>query len=80
MSSLKKIIIILLPLLLLFSIKPAFEGEVTIRLNEPDSFDFTSSNYSNLIFYSLIHENLFYLNSDGDVYSESSQFNFKRES
>jgi len=69
MSSLKKISLIFLPVLFLFTIKPAYKGEVTIRLNEPDSFAFTSSNYSNLIFYSLIYENLFYLNSTGDVYS-----------
>lgn len=79
MSRLKKALILLLPLLLLFSIKPAFDGEITIRLNEPDSFDFTSSNYSNLIFYSLIHENFFYLNKRGDVYSHLfSTFHYDR--
>lgn len=51
------------------AIKPFYGGEITLRLNEPEDFSYTPSSYSNLIFYSLIYENFFYLEADGDVYS-----------
>lgn len=43
------------------AIKPPYGGEVRIRLGEPATFAFSPSNYSNLIFYTLIYENFFYL-------------------
>ena len=42
------------------AIKPPFGGEVRVRLSEPATFAFSPSNYSNLIFYTLIYENFFY--------------------
>ena len=62
-------IILLLSLLTIFAVKPRYGGQATIRLNEPTSFSLNTSNYSNLILYSLIYENFFYQNSDGTVYS-----------
>gem|GEM_PF-542861 len=67
MNSTAKISIILLALCLICAIKPHYGGEITIRLNEPDDFIFNPSSYSNLIFYSLIYENLFYLKKDGRI-------------
>lgn len=51
------------------AVKPRYGGEVSIRLNEPIDFSPTTANYSNLVFYSLIFENFFYLRADGTVYS-----------
>lgn len=65
----KKVMLILLTVLVSFSIKIPYGGEVGIRLNEPASFTFLSSNYSNIIFYALIYENFFYLKSDGQIFS-----------
>jgi MarR-like DNA-binding transcriptional regulator SgrR of sgrS sRNA len=59
----------LLALLLIFAIKTYYGGEISIRLNEPASFTFSSSTYSNLIFYALIHENFFYLRENGEIFS-----------
>jgi MarR-like DNA-binding transcriptional regulator SgrR of sgrS sRNA len=57
----------LLALATIFAIKPYYGGEITIRLNEPEDFAYAPSSYSNLIFYSLIYENLFYLKENGDI-------------
>lgn len=51
------------------AIKPFYGGEITLRLNEPEDFSYTPSSYSNLIFFSLIYENFFYLAGDGNVHS-----------
>lgn len=51
------------------AIKPFYGGEITIRLNEPVDFTFNPSSYSNLIFYSLIYENFFYLKKNGEIIS-----------
>lgn len=51
------------------AIKPTYGGEVAIRLGEPATFAFSPSNYSNLIFYSLIYENFFYLEEDNRLHS-----------
>jgi len=61
--------LILVCLFISFSIKTPYGGEISIRLNQPDSFTFSSSNYSNIIFYALIYENFFYLKSDGQIFS-----------
>jgi MarR-like DNA-binding transcriptional regulator SgrR of sgrS sRNA len=68
----------LLPLLLLATllagaIKPYYGGEIAMRLNEPASFNLSTANYSNLIFYSLIYENFFYLKKDGEITSHVFQ-------
>lgn len=70
MSARLKIIIIMVALLVMISaVKPYYGGEVSIRLNEPTNFLYTPSDYSNLVFYSLLYENLFYLRNNGDVFS-----------
>ena len=62
-----------LALTLVFAIKPYYGGEINIRLNEPASFNLNTANYSNLIFYSLIYENFFYLKKDGEIFSNVFQ-------
>jgi MarR-like DNA-binding transcriptional regulator SgrR of sgrS sRNA len=58
----------LLPaLLLVFAIKPYYGGEISMKLNEPTSFTLNTANYSNLILYSLIYENFFYLQKNGAI-------------
>lgn len=69
MAIAKKTALILSCLFISFSIKTPYGGEISIRLNQPDSFTFSSSNYSNIIFYGLIYENFFYLKSDGQIFS-----------
>ncbi len=69
MPNLKKMALIPLALAFIFAIKPYYGGEISIRLNEPTDFSFSPSSYSNLVFYSLIYENLFYLTRDGDIYT-----------
>lgn len=64
-----KILLVCAALLCIFGIKTRYHGQVSIRLTEPSSFGFSSSSYSNLIFYSLLYENFFYLKSNGDVFS-----------
>jgi len=56
-----------LALMLLYAIKPYYGGEISIKLNEPTSFTLNSANYSNLILYSLIYENFFYMQKDGAI-------------
>ncbi len=51
------------------AIKPYYGGEIVVRLNEPTSFHLNAANYSNLVFYSLIYENLFYLAKNGEITS-----------
>lgn len=51
------------------AIKVKYGGNISIRLNEPSSFSYSASSYSNSIFFSLIYENLFYMNSEGDITS-----------
>ena len=67
MSNLTRLIIIILAASFIFAIKPYYGGEISVRLNEPTDFSFAPSSYSNLVFYSLIYENLFYLKQDGDI-------------
>ncbi|MCX6578877.1 MAG: hypothetical protein NT166_01680 [Candidatus Aminicenantes bacterium] len=70
MSTGVKIIIITVALsVMICAVKPYYGGEVSIRLNEPTNFSYTPSDYSNLVFYSLLYENLFYLKSNGEVFS-----------
>ena len=64
-----KFLLLPLSLLLLAAIKPYYGGEISVRLNEPASFHLNTANYSNLIFYSLIYENFFYLKKDGVIAS-----------
>ena len=66
-------LLLALPLLLCAAIKPYYGGEILIRLNEPTSFHLNTANYSNLIFYSLIYENFFYLKKTGEISSNVFQ-------
>ncbi|MCP5107368.1 MAG: hypothetical protein GY950_28535, partial [bacterium] len=61
-------------LTMIFAVKPYYGGEVTIRLNEPASFSHTPSDYSNLVFYSLLYENLFYLGTNGEIFSNIFEY------
>ena len=67
MSNLTRLATIILAVCFIFAIKPYYGGEISVRLNEPTDFSFAPSSYSNLVFYSLIYENLFYLKPDGDI-------------
>ncbi len=51
------------------AIKPRYGGEIVIRLNEPTTFAPSGTSYSNLILSSLLHENFFFLDGDGQVRS-----------
>jgi len=64
-----KVLTLPLAFLLIYAIKPHYGGEISIKLNEPTSFTLNTANYSNLIFYSLIYENFFYLEKNGMVSS-----------
>jgi MarR-like DNA-binding transcriptional regulator SgrR of sgrS sRNA len=66
-SNLTRFAVIILAICFIFAIKPYYGGEISVRLNEPTDFSFAPSSYSNLVFYSLIYENLFYLKQDGDI-------------
>lgn len=70
MSNEAKIFVVIAALAcLIFAVKPYYGGEVMIHLNEPANFNYTPSDYSNLVFYSLLYENFFYLENDGDIFS-----------
>lgn len=70
MSKASKILVLILVFIFTVSaIKIKYGGEITIKLNPPPSYDFTPSDYSNLIFYSLLYENLFYLKENGEIFS-----------
>jgi MarR-like DNA-binding transcriptional regulator SgrR of sgrS sRNA len=69
----KRLLLLPLALLLGAAIKPYYGGEINIRLNEPTSFHLNTANYSNLIFYSLIYENFFYLKKNGEIISHVFQ-------
>ena len=73
MNNLKKITLCILAISAIFAIKPYYGGEITIRLNEPIDFSYSPSNYSNLVFFSLIYENFFYLKNNGDIESHIFQ-------
>ncbi|MCK4835552.1 MAG: hypothetical protein KAT17_02900 [Candidatus Aminicenantes bacterium] len=80
MGIIKKTVIILTALIVSFSIKTHYGGEISIRLNEPSSFTYSSSNYSNIIFFALIHENFFYLKSNGEIFSNIfTEYHYKQD-
>lgn len=47
--------------LLCGAVKTRYGGEIRLRLNEPDTLRLSASSHSNLLFYSLLYENFFYL-------------------
>jgi MarR-like DNA-binding transcriptional regulator SgrR of sgrS sRNA len=63
----RKLLAFPLVLLLVYAIKPYYGGEISMKLNEPTSFTLNTANYSNLILYSLIYENFFYLQKNGAI-------------
>lgn len=64
-----KVLTLPLACLLVFAIKPDYGGQISIKLNEPTSFTLNTANYSNLILYSLIYENFFYLKKNGAMFT-----------
>lgn len=68
-TRLKLIIITLALTCMIFAVKPYYGGEIAIRLNQPADFSFSPSDYSNLVFYSLLYENFFYMLENGEIYS-----------
>ncbi len=64
-----KLIIIIISLFFVSAIKVHYGGIIKIRLNEPSDFTISSTSYSDMIFYSLIYENFFYLTKKGELYS-----------
>jgi MarR-like DNA-binding transcriptional regulator SgrR of sgrS sRNA len=80
-SKLTLLLVTVAALFTVFAVKPYYGGEVTLRLNEPDDFTYTPASYSNLIFYSLLYENLFYLTQDGDIKTNIFQeFRYDKQS
>jgi len=63
------IILLMINSFMFSNIRVEYGGEVGIFLNEPSSLSPIISNYSNMIFYSLIYENFFYLTKDGNLFS-----------
>jgi len=64
-----KVLLILVSIFMMFSVKVKYGGKLSILLNEPVDFTYSTTNYSDTIFYSFIHENLFYMKMEGTVYS-----------
>jgi MarR-like DNA-binding transcriptional regulator SgrR of sgrS sRNA len=64
-----KVLTLPLVFLLVYATKPYYGGEISVKLNEPTSFTLNTANYSNLILFSLIYENFFYLQKDGAISS-----------
>ena len=69
MTKLKFFLLVLFSLVFLNAIKTNYGGRLTILLNEPVDFSYSTTNYSDSIFYSLIHENFFFMKEDGSIYS-----------
>ncbi len=63
------ILLLLSSLVAVAAIKKDFGGTAKIRLNEPSDFNVSTSSYSDMVFYSLIYENFFYLGQNGDITS-----------
>jgi MarR-like DNA-binding transcriptional regulator SgrR of sgrS sRNA len=63
----RKLLVLPLIFLLVYAIKPYYGGEISIKLNEPTSFTLNTASYSNLVLYSMIYENFFYLQKNGTV-------------
>ncbi len=61
--------ILVLNMIVLPGIRKDYGGEIKLYLNEPNGLNPVLSNYSNIIFYSFIYENFFYLTSDGKFFS-----------
>jgi len=63
----------------IFAIKIKYGGQLSILLNEPVDFNYSTTNYSDTIFYSFIHENFFYMKNDGTISSNIfSKFSYDK--
>ena len=79
MTNLKRIFVIGVSVLLIFAIKVKYGGQLSILLNEPVDFNYSTTNYSDTVFYSFIHENFFYMKKDGIVFSNIfKEFSFDK--
>lgn len=75
----RRILVILVSVLLIFAIKVKYGGQLSILLNEPVDFNYSTTNYSDSILYSFIHENFFYMKKDGTVFSNIfKEFSFDK--
>ena len=79
MTNMRRILVILVAVLLIFAIKVKYGGQLSILLNEPVDFNYSTTNYSDSILYSFIHENFFYMKKDGTVFSNIfKEFSFDK--
>jgi len=69
LTRIHKLVVILAAVLLIFAVKVRYGGQLSILLNEPVDFNYSTTNYSDTVFYTLIHENFFYMSAKGNVYS-----------
>lgn len=81
MTNLRRIFVIGVSVFLIFAIKVKYGGQLSILLNEPVDFNYSTTNYSDTVFYSFIHENFFYMKKDGIVFSNIfKEFSFDKNS
>ena len=79
MTNIKKIFIVIVSIFFIFAIKIRYGGQLSILLNEPVDFNYSTTNYSDTVFYSFIHENFFYMKKDGSIYSNVfSKFSYDK--
>ncbi|MCK5003699.1 MAG: hypothetical protein KAS21_01330 [Candidatus Aminicenantes bacterium] len=79
MTNVKRLLIVIVAIFFVFAIKVRYGGQISILLNEPVDFNYSTTNYSDTIFYSLIHENFFYMKKDGAVFSNIfSKFSYDK--
>ncbi len=80
MTRLNKLVLIIASILLIFAVKVRYGGQLTILLNEPVDFNYSTTNYSDTVFYTFIHENFFFMSQEGDIYSNIfSEFNHDKK-
>ncbi|MCK4891023.1 MAG: hypothetical protein KAS97_13890 [Candidatus Aminicenantes bacterium] len=79
MTNVKRLLIVIVAIFFVFAIKVRYGGQFSILLNEPVDFNYSTTNYSDTIFYSFIHENFFYMKKDGAVFSNIfSKFSYDK--
>ena len=80
MTKINKLAVILSAILLIFAVKVRYGGQLSILLNEPVDFNYSTTNYSDTVFYTFIHENFFYMSNGGDIYSNIfREFNYDKQ-
>ncbi|MCK5222354.1 MAG: hypothetical protein KAR14_12290 [Candidatus Aminicenantes bacterium] len=79
MTNVKRLLIVIVSIFFVFAIKVRYGGQLSILLNEPVDFNYSTTNYSDTIFYSFIHENFFYMKKNGAVFSNIfSKFSYDK--